>query len=197
MLFSLRCLLALAVLAGLTALALCQGRQPETSYFPLQAGTKWTYRFDGMKVLVQVSHLAPAGAMAYALLETFADGTVLSREQVAVAEDGVYRCTLGGEKYDPPVCILKAPPQTAAKWTFESKFHGETQKGMATQDQAEVTVPAGKYKAVRVQSLYKSDEQDVAVTCWYAAGVGLVKQVLRTGAAELTLELEQFEPAPR
>jgi hypothetical protein len=193
---SVRVLLALAVLAAGTTLVRCQNRPPESSYFPHQLGTRWTYQLDGKKVLVQVSHHSQAGAMPYVLLETFADGSVLSREQVAVTEDGFYRCTLGGEKYDPPVCILKRPPPTGARWKFESKFRGETQKGTAVQDEADVQVPAGKYHAVRVQSVYKMDEQEFVVTGWYAAGVGLVKQVVKAGAAEMTLELEKFEPAP-
>jgi hypothetical protein len=195
--YLLRPLLAVAVLVGVTALALCQGRPADSTYYPLPVGAKWTYQFEGKKLLVQVTRQEPTGSATAALLETFSDGQLLSREEVGVTADGVYRCSIGGERYDPPVCILKLPPQAAAKWTFESKFHGATETGSATQDTAEIAVPAGKYKAVRVHSVYKADGQDFAVTGWYAAGVGLVKQVIKTGAAELTLDLEKFEPAPR
>jgi hypothetical protein len=55
-----------------------------------------------------------------------------------------------------------------------------------------VEVPAGKFKALRVE--WKTDENVLALTAtrWYAPGVGLVKEVTSSGGAEQTQVLKSF-----
>jgi hypothetical protein len=42
----------------------------------------------------------------------------------------------------------------------------------------EVEVPAGKFKAVRVEAVRAAGGREVRYTTWYAPGVGVVKHVL-------------------
>jgi hypothetical protein len=54
----------------------------------------------------------------------------------------------------------------------------------------EVLVPAGKYRAIRVEYRGAKDGKEETATFWYAAEVGLVKMVC-AGAVQ---ELKSFTP---
>jgi hypothetical protein len=192
-----RQLLALALLAGLTVLALGQDPTKDSPYFPLKVGSRWTYRSGDNQFVMQVTKQEPIGKTVCARLDVLVAGKYLTSEHDAVQDDGVYRYTIAGEKYDPPLCILKLPPKKGVKWTYEAKFKGETTTGSTMLDEVEVKVPAGKYKAFRAESDYKVGDQAVNLTCWYAENVGLVKQVLKAGSAEIILELEKYEPGAK
>ena len=53
----------------------------------------------------------------------------------------------------------------------------------------EVEVPAGKFKAIRVE---RSTDQKHFETVWYAAGTGVVKWVRGTGESEIVVVLKSF-----
>ena len=58
-----------------------------------------------------------------------------------------------------------------------------------------VKVPAGEYKdylTVSSEGL-KIDNQTVSITYYFAAKVGMVKQVVEVGGTKVTVELEKFE----
>ena len=177
------------------------GQEPtkESSYYPLKVGNKWTYRFtsgSSGKVDVRVTKLEKVGDVMCALLEAKAGSDATpTTEHVAVQADGVYRYTSEGHKIEPPLRFLKLPPKSGDRWDVDSKSAGETVKGTFTLGEADVTVPKGKFKAVT------SDTKDMTVggnkmeqTWWFAAEVGMVKQVYKFADKEVVLELESFEP---
>ncbi|HZT83377.1 MAG TPA: hypothetical protein VFA26_24315, partial [Gemmataceae bacterium] len=115
---------------------------------------------------------------------------------VAARADGLYRYTDQGQQAQPPLLFLKLPPKKGGAWKFDFKLGGQQVKGGLVLDEEEVTVPAGKYKAVVVET--KDAEGPATLKpqakWWYAPGVGLVKQQMKVGDAEATFELEKFEP---
>jgi hypothetical protein len=59
--------------------------------------------------------------------------------------------------------------------------------------EAEVTVPAGKYKTTVVVNDVEVNGQKLSTTYYLAKDVGMVKQTLKLGELDVTLELEKFE----
>jgi hypothetical protein len=58
----------------------------------------------------------------------------------------------------------------------------------------EVEVPAGRFKALRVDAEYVRGDERQRHTFWHAPRVGLVKAVLKTDTAEWTQVLMSFTP---
>jgi hypothetical protein len=185
----------LLLAVGSTLAAQAQDKIKESEYYPLKAGTKWEYKVGDRKLTAQVAKHEKVGDVMCALVEVLAEGKVVATEHIAVQEDGIYRYTLQGDKYDPPLRILKLPPAKGDTWTFETKLKKENVKGNFAVAEVDVTVPLGKYKAYESKSTFKSGDQDITITFWFAKDVGMVKQVLKSGSTEFVVELEKFEPA--
>jgi hypothetical protein len=58
----------------------------------------------------------------------------------------------------------------------------------------EVEVPAGKFKALRVEAEQELGANVFKSTLWYAPGVGLVKSVTNTNGTERVQVLKSFTP---
>src|SRR5947209_5497665 len=102
--------LALTLLAVVSALA--AGQDKDASYYPLKVGTKWTYQASGKTFVAQVVKVEPIDKTPCAVVEITVDGkTLATSEHLAATADGIYRYASGGEKYTPPLCILKLPPK--------------------------------------------------------------------------------------
>jgi hypothetical protein len=109
---------------------------------------------------------------------------------------------MGPFKVD-PVCELRFPVKAGDSWVVdipsqEGGLQGST--GTATVgDVEEVQVPAGKFRAVRVDvTITAVDGKPLAkprrATRWYAPGVGLVKVAAGTG---VTRALKAFTPGKK
>jgi DUF3108-like len=58
----------------------------------------------------------------------------------------------------------------------------------------EVEVPAGRFKAVRVEQVEEVRGRPTRAEEWYAPGVGLVRRVSHQGAIRQVVELQSFTP---
>jgi hypothetical protein len=56
----------------------------------------------------------------------------------------------------------------------------------------EVTVPAGKFRAMKVVSIVTGASIPMTRTCWYADGVGLVKSTTEGGQIKYGSELTDY-----
>jgi hypothetical protein len=188
-------LCALALAGFLARAGLSQDGTKDKSYYPLRVGLQWTYAAaDGPKTVVRVTKEEKIGDVPCARVEKLVNGKAVSHEHLAAQKDGVYRYAGDGKKVEPPLLILKLPPTKGASWKVDSKFAGFTFRGAFTLDEADVTVPAGKYPTVSVRTDdLKVNDTPVSMTQWFAPGVGLVKQVVNFGDKKLTLGLEKFE----
>lgn len=188
---------AALVFLGLVARLPAEDKVKESPYYPLKVGTKWHYQITAggqqKSATVTVVKHEKVGKVMCALLETSRDGKVVAKENIAPGDDGIYRYSAGGEEIKPPLCFLKLPPKKGASWKVEFKAGDSAGKATFTSDEAEITVPAGKFKTVTSTTTdFEVANEKVPVTYWFAKDAGIVKQVLKFGGQEITIELTKI-----
>lgn len=198
----------------------------ETPYFPLNVGTKWLYKAGDQKVVIRVDDLdfkerrvdgkkngldekIVEKVPCYRLeviggttqdLETRRKDSAAIRaltEHVAVLEDGIYRFSGAGKDFNPPLRFFKLPLNDGESWTCDSTTDGTTLKGGFKAKRDRVSVPAGSYDTMAVTGAIQIGPKKMDVQYWFAPNVGIVKQYVKIGDYEVTLELEKFEPAAK
>ena len=97
--------------------------------------------------------------------------------------------------------MLKLPAKEGDSWSYESGggdgpiAHKTT---YTVGKEEEVEVPAGKFKAIRVDKELKYDigngPTTIKTSSWYATKVGLIKSVTNPGATQTTMVLKSFTP---
>jgi hypothetical protein len=120
--------------------------------------------------------------------------------QYGASADGMFRVSSAGVVYDPPYRLLKLPPKEGETWEAESpatpgqparKFKYTTGK------EEEVEVPAGKFKAVRVEMENEINGAVLRTTYWHAPGAGMVKIVTHENRGDRVQVLKSFTPGKR
>ena len=100
--------------------------------------------------------------------------------QYGASADGMFRVSSRELVYEPPYRLLKLPPKEGETWEVESpatpgnpsrKFKYTSGK------EEEVEVPAGRFKAVRVEMENGINGAVLRTTYWHAPGAGMVKIV--------------------
>jgi hypothetical protein len=190
---------ALTLLAALAPGAPVPGDERPVSYYPVQKGSKWVYAngtAEG-KVVVLTAVESKGGATVLTLVTQEAGGKTAPYQKVKLSDTGVFSVEVLGEPVDPPQCLLKLPVSNGQTWKESEQSNGVTTKSTYTAFGPEdVVVPAGRYKAIRVEL-----EMEIALkgakldkpyrqTNWFAPGVGCVKQT----AGEAVEELKSFTP---
>jgi hypothetical protein len=194
----------------LTMVARAPAQDPPIAldYYPLKVGAKWTYKAGKSKepVVIQVRKEvsldlppsdkagAPEKAAGFQLKITSGDRT--GTEEVAVLRDGVYRFSENGKAIKPPLRFFKLPLEAGKSWTAEWKVEdGKPNRAEFTAgaETLEVAINGKREKLPTVIITSKDANQDTAITYWFAKGYGLVKEVVRIGKNESTLELTEFK----
>ncbi|QDU20565.1 hypothetical protein ETAA1_25200 [Urbifossiella limnaea] len=172
-------------------------------YFPTTVGARWVYvlsregerdieselevtavrnRRDGARA-VTTYHKYGAGYVPYQMLNVSARGV------------GVV-AAIGGD-FGEPFWLLRTPAEAGKKWdvVLDIVGVGVVRTAKATAHGPEwVEVPAGKYRAVRVEmDLTFRDERRVTTT-WYAAGIGMVKEKVEEVNGTTVEVLKSFTP---
>jgi hypothetical protein len=176
---------------------------PKTTadYFPLKVGYTWTYRNteEGgytWKVLAEEPQQgAPPRYQVESLsgvkihqLYSKADGWVLLHSEDYIEHEGL-KAT-----YDPPKHVLPDPLVAGKKWEWTGKDptqveQHETYRTVAFEN---VSVPAGKFRAMKVVTEISAGATPKTRTDWYADGVGLVKSVTQAGQIKYGSELTDY-----
>lgn len=169
----------------------------KTDYLPLKVGNTWTYKaeFGGQKIpfTQKVTKIEKKNGQDVASVEADFGGMMMT-EQMSSNDKGILRHTFQGMPVDPPVPALKLPVKKGETWDAKLNIMGQEQKvTMKTEGEEEVTVPAGKYKAV-VVSMVIGDNQ-ATLKQWFAPNVGIVKTTFEFGGNGGAFELEKFEMA--
>jgi hypothetical protein len=194
--------LAAAVVAAGAGAAKPKPEQAPPDFFPLRVGDSWTYRNTsdnseyGFKVLAEEP---PTGGAPRYQVEMRAgvivhksfskeDGWVVLWEDRYVEHEGLQM------KYEPPKKYLQNPLKPGFKWTWQGKDSTQTDftekndvVGFET-----VTVPAGKFRAMKLVSEVSGGNAVMTKTYWYADGVGLVKTTTVGGAITYGSELVDY-----
>ena len=128
------------------------------------------------------------------MLETSVKGMVTNTDHMLATNRGVFRHRANGIELAPPICLLKYPVTKDETWETDTTIGNESVKvKVKAGDVEEITVPAGKYKAVRATIETTALGQQTSVTYWFAADVGVVKQSMVNDGKNITLELQEFE----
>src|SRR6266404_3090346 len=196
-------LIAFATLfLALTAL----GRKPKESkatadYFPLRVGDSWTYRNTeegGYTRKVLSEEPQEGGPVRYVVeirsgviiqnLFSKAGGWVLFHAESYLEHEGL-KAT-----YEPPKQYLPNPLVAGQKWEWTGKDptqveHHESSRVVGFEN---VTVPAGKFRAIKVVSEVSGGSSPITRTNWYADGVGLVKSTTQGGQIKYGSELTDY-----
>jgi hypothetical protein len=188
----------ITALPGLSQDAPKKEKKPP-DYYPLKAGTKWTYEVDpgnGQKVQVtnQITKIETIDGKELARLETVVNGMVAATEHLESTSKGVFRYRTNGLEVIPPVCVVQYPYKDGETWTAEPKIGPQQLKlSFKSGKEEDISVAAGKYKAVSVN--VESDVNGVKInsTTWHAPDVGIVKQLTEVGDKKLQMELVKFE----
>lgn len=175
--------------------ALGQEKLRESPYFPLQVGHQWTYRMGDQQVTLRVVKTEVIDKVLCAQLEAKTADRILT-ECVAVQDDGVYRFSADGSAITPALCFFKPDAKTGATWKCAAAMNTLRIEATFAAGEAKVTVPAGTFQTRTATSTdFRLGKEKLALTYWFAKGVGMVKQRLHVGDREVVLELEKFEPA--
>jgi hypothetical protein len=197
----------LFLLAGANETRPGQKDDATPTYFPLQAGNLWRFRIEeGGRVAVATTTIArieTIDGVQLARLEASSDGKVRAVEHLRQTEQGVFRYREDEKAISPPVCLLQYPVKAGAKWNGEITVNTPQGKKTGkyfceTKDEA-VTVPAGKFQAIRVvfrhESVHDGLKRVITTTYWFVNDVGIVRQTVEAGDLKINMELEKFDRA--
>jgi hypothetical protein len=199
-------------LATVTALALLLAAAtaaPEPNdfdtpeYLPTTVGAKWVVRVTA-QVMGEEKRVSEYTEVVTAVEEQ--DGVKL----VTVARDGNrpvtrYEVSPGGVSrvrqdelaFNPPLRLLRLPARPGDEWGWDSAVTSPLPPARFTGrcrvfGPEEVEVPAGRYRALRVEAEYTDGDSDHKQVCWYTQGVGLVKRVSRSPGHATEAVLKSF-----
>lgn len=193
----LTCLLALTLLVPACTAAPVASQRPgalkaaqaSQSLYPVVPGTQWEYqtrqkRNDGsfserwMKMKITAAQELEGG-ITEAVLEREFPSLQVPPTRVRVHPDKVVLTRLSSPPDGPSLTILKLPPVAGEAWPGRP-YTGGDQETVLPQGWEDVTVPAGTFRAWRVDQKrdYAQGGSDT-LNYWYAPGVGTVKMVER------------------
>lgn len=173
---------------------------PAPDYFPLRVGDSWTYRNGAtefsLKVIGQekqadgtiryeVEKLAGAKVLT---VYSKAGGWVLMHLERYPEHEGLEM------KYEPPRRYLKDPLVAGAQWGWTGKDYTQTdlEEDSQVTGPEDVTVAAGKFRAIKVVTKVAGTSTPMTKSNWYADGVGLVKSTTEAGQVKYGWELTDY-----
>jgi hypothetical protein len=192
--------IAVAIFLLTLGAAAQKSEAPAPDHFPLRVGDSWTYRNGAiefsLKVIGQekqadgtiryeVEKLAGAKVLT---VYSKAGGSVLMHLERYTEHEGLEM------KYEPPKQFLKDPLVAGAQWGWTGKDYTQTDLEEDSQviGPEEVTVAAGKFKAMKVVTKVAGTSTPMTRTNWYADGVGLVKSTTEAGEIKYGWELKDY-----
>ena len=175
---------------------------PAPDYFPLRVGDLWTYRSTSgstehtLKVLreekqadgtirYEVEKLAGAKVL---MSFSKVSGSVLLHSERYSEHEGLEA------KYEPAKQYLKNPLLADAQWGWTGKDYTQTdlEEDSQVTGPEDVTVVAGKFRAMKVVTKVAGTSTPMTRTNWYADGVGLVKSTTEAGEVKYGWELKDY-----
>jgi hypothetical protein len=188
-------LAALCLFAGTTVAQ--KPKEPPPDYFPLRVGDWWTYHSttaDGkqsdftMKVLSedQGVYLVQIES-AWPIQEWYSKppGSVVWHKEA-------YPKSGQSVAFEPARQYLKNPPAGSWSWKGKGNLGVDIDETSTAAGAEPVTVPAGKFQAIKVVTKVVQGGTPVTKTYWYANWVGLVKSMTDTGSVQSTTELVDY-----
>ena len=207
------------VLAALAAAALSPASGPASaaaaagdSYYPLAKGSRWVYATDyadDTELIHEVVGTEKIGEVECFIVEHKTVGPTLGtrkmrKEWLAADGDGVliHKVARGKSELDveKPFFKIKHILRKDDEWKGQAKAEeNPPHYEYRVEEEEDVEVPAGKYRAVKVHVKIESGTRHSAEgTEWYARNVGIVKSEITIRAAgddfTMVAQLKKFEP---
>lgn len=151
---------------------------PPVTYQPAKVGTKWVYQIEGTQKerVHTVVAAEKQGELLVVTIELDNDTGGKVTDTISIGGDGIYRHSVGDTLIDPHLCLLKLPIKVGDKWATDfTTPSGKWTGTRGVKGLEEVEVPAGKFKAVRVEHEYALDKEKYKQALWLAPNVGVVK----------------------
>jgi len=174
-------------------------------YFPLDEGYSWVYESTAgdkkMEVVKTVTGKEKVGDIECFVVEDKSWGGDFRKLYLQKHKDGIQVLRMRRE-VTKPFAWLKLPFEKGVRWTHDlasPKSRDRASLDFGVEDEENVVVPAGTYKARRVRMAVDSNEGKFEFTMWYAPDVGEVRRVTRIVLGEkvdeTTLALVKFGKA--
>ena len=194
--------IAMAILLASDGMLAAKSESAAADYFPLRVGDSWSYRSpsgDGeYRLRVVLDEKQPDGSTRY-LVEMQSGVLVHSwfskNGAWVLIHAERYPEHEGLEvKYEPAKQYLQNPPVAGSKWAWKGQDYTQTERNENNQviELETVTVPAGKFRAMKVVSKIDGAATPMTKTSWYADGVGLVKSTTEGGQIKYGWELVNY-----
>lgn len=154
--------------------------------YPLRVGTVCVHQLPNGEVTFTVSKVEKV-ATGYRVTTDVLDGTnnFKSRQVVLASPRGVEILDYNGQTIDPPVAWLKLPHGERNAWSAPWP-QSSTKFDFATKGWEVVDVPAGRFRAIKVERVETVDgEVQGTTTYWYSPGLGCIKITGRSPARAL------------
>jgi hypothetical protein len=155
---------------------------PGGPYFPTTVGDRWVtemrYQSNTAEFTEVVTAVEKTDGALLVTVGREVEGVVgPSRSQVRVSDKGLFRLSNLGTVYDAPYCVLQLPPKPGDSWTSEVKSGGTVTSTFKykTIKEEDVEVPAGKFRALRIEVDIDGRGRTSRSVLWYDARVGIVK----------------------
>jgi hypothetical protein len=162
----------------------------QADYFPLDPGIAWTYETTaGRRYVKRVVGREKVGGADCAVVQ---HGET-ERHWLSAGADGVRVHRSKGVAFDEPLLIFKFPLAAGDAWSGKGGTRdGEIRYAFTTAGEEAVEVPAGAYRAMRVDWTMGQGDQASKGKTWLARGVGPVKESYEAGGRESGLSLVSF-----
>jgi hypothetical protein len=153
-------------------------------YYPLVVGERRVYQEGGREFVEEVTGVEAKDGGTRATLTHSTSRWDTWQVEEFVKDGAVFRSRIGKEAFDPPFRLLDLRLKAGAKWEAVATVADSTAAGyageMAAGEEEEVTVPAGKFKAIPVTWTVTTAGGEPlpkprVYAFWYAQGVGQVK----------------------
>ena len=156
-------------------------------YFPIDEGYSWTYEATAgekkVEIVKSVTGKEKVGDADCFIVEDRGMGGDFRKLYLQKDKDGLQVLKMRRE-ITKPFPWLKFPFEKGVRWVHQLASPESKDKAsleFVVEDEEEIVVPAGTYKARRVRMFGAEDGKDkqIDVTMWYAPNVGEVKRLTK------------------
>jgi hypothetical protein len=194
---------AVVLLVPLLAIAAPAVKPKAVYYHPTRVGDTRVYEFtngdEKYEATEEITKVTDKDGVLQVICSWTRDGMAGAVNTVEVSERGVSEPSMG-VGVAPVRQALRLPAKEGESWSYEltKKLPARVtppKLTFVTGKEEEVTVPAGKFRAIRVSvEMFSNGEVQGTMTYWHTPGVGLVKMTTTGGKGERTQILKSFKP---
>src|SRR5262249_240569 len=131
------------------------------AYWATHVGDKWVYEEKAGDITREetqvVTRVEQKGSTVIVSIGREVKRTVVPAGRIAGSDKGVFRQSTDKRDLDPPLCLLASPPKPGTAWENSLRLSDQTlakSKYKVVGEEA-IEVPAGKYRAIRVDHEYQ------------------------------------------